>query len=236
MSCRKYLNLINFKRIEMPKIEIACFNPESAIIAFENGADRIELCAGLNEGGTTPDFETTKELREKINIPIFVMIRPRGGNFTYSEEEFEQMKNELLQLKTLNVDGFVFGILDEKDEVNSEQNTILVELAKPFPCTFHRAFDRARSLEESLEKVINCGFKTILTSGQKPNVSEGKENLKKLVELSDGRIEILIGGGLRSTNIQEIREYTKAGYFHSSAITDGGEFANPDEVIALKNK
>lgn len=220
----------------MSKIEIACFNPESAIIAFENGADRIELCDGLSEGGTTPDFETMKGLRTKITIPIFVMIRPRGGDFTYSEVEFEQMKKELVQLKSLGADGFVFGILDQNDEVNVEQNKVLVELADPLPCTFHRAFDRATNLEDSLEKVIDCGFKTILTSGQKPNVSEGKENLKKLVELSDGRIEILVGGGLRSTNIEEIREFTSAGYFHSSAITDGGAFAIADEVGALKNK
>lgn len=220
----------------MSKIEIACFNPESAVIASENGADRIELCDGLSEGGTTPDFETTKQLREKINIPIFVMIRPRGGDFTYSDEEFEQMRSALANLKTLQVDGFVFGILNENDEVNIEQNTELVELAKPYPCTFHRAFDRARDLEKSLEKVIQCGFKTILTSGQKPNVSEGKENLKKLVELSGGRIEILVGGGLRSTNIEELRDYTKAEYFHSSSITDNGNFANPNEIAALKNK
>jgi len=220
----------------MSKIEIACFNPESAIIAFENGADRIELCDGLSEGGTTPDFETMKQLREKITIPIFVMIRPRGGDFTYSDSEFEQMKNDLVHLKSLHADGFVFGILNENDEVNVEQNKTLVALASPLPCTFHRAFDRAASLEDSLEKVIECGFSTILTSGQKLNVSEGKENLKKLVELSDGRIEILVGGGLRSSNIEGIRASTKAGYFHSSAITDGGAFANPDEVVALKSK
>lgn len=220
----------------MSKIEIACFNPESALIAFENGADRIELCDGLSEGGTTPDFETVQELREKINISIFVMVRPRGGDFTYTDVEFEQMKSDLIQLKSLNVDGFVFGILDENDEVNIEQNKTLVELAKPLPCTFHRAFDRTKDLEKSLEKVIECGFTTILTSGQKPNVSEGKENLKKLVELSSGRIEILVGGGLRSSNIEEIRELTKAGYFHSSAITDGGAFANAEEIVALKNK
>ncbi|THV61985.1 copper homeostasis protein CutC [Chryseobacterium candidae] len=220
----------------MSKIEIACFNSESAVIAFENGADRIELCDGLSEGGTTPDFETMKKLREKINIPIFVMIRPRGGDFTYSDSEFEQMKNDLIQLKSLHADGFVFGILDENDEVNIEQNKALVKLAAPLPCTFHRAFDRAASLEESLEKVIECGFSTILTSGQKTNVSEGKENLKKLVALSGGRIEILVGGGLRASNIEEIRAVTNAAYFHSSAITDGGAFANADEVAALKGR
>ncbi|KAA0130772.1 copper homeostasis protein CutC [Chryseobacterium sp. SN22] len=220
----------------MSKIEIACFNPESAIIAFENGADRIELCDGLSEGGTTPNFETVKQLREKISIPIFVMIRPRGGDFTYSDEEFEQMKSDLILLKSLSVDGFVFGILDENDEVNTLQNKELVELAQPCPCTFHRAFDRAKDLGQSLEKVIGCGFTTILTSGQKPNVSEGRENLEKLVELSAGRIEILVGGGLRSTNIEEIREFTKAEYFHSSAITDGSAFASAEEVVALKTK
>lgn len=219
----------------MSKIEIACFNPESAITAFENGADRIELCDGLSEGGTTPDFETVKQLREKISIPMLVMIRPRGGDFTYSDEEFAQMKSDLRHLKSLKVDGFVFGILDENDEINTLQNKELVELAKPYPCTFHRAFDRAKDLETSLEKVIGCGFTTILTSGQKPNVSEGRENLKKLVELSAGRIEILVGGGLRSTNIKEIREFTQAQYFHSSAITDGGAFASAEEVVALKN-
>ncbi len=141
-----------------------------------------------------------------------------------------------MRLKSLKVDGFVFGILNENDEVNIEQNKTLVEMAKPLPCTFHRAFDRASGLENTLENVIECGFKTILTSGQKSNVSDGKENLKKLVELSDGRIEILVGGGLRSSNIEEIREVTKAGYFHSSAITDGGAFANASEVVALKSK
>ncbi|WP_370898021.1 copper homeostasis protein CutC [Chryseobacterium gossypii] len=220
----------------MSKIEIACFNPESAIIAFQNGADRIELCDGLSEGGTTPAFETAKQLRQRINIPIFAMIRPRGGDFTYSDAEFEQMKLELIRLKSLHIDGFVFGILDENDEVNIRQNTTLVELVKPLPCTFHRAFDRAKDMEGSLEKIIECGFNTILTSGQRPNVDEGKENLKKLVELAAGRIEILVGGGLRSGNIQEIREYTKAAYFHSSAITDGGSFPSAEEVMALKNK
>lgn len=219
----------------MKKIEIACFNPESAIIAAKNGADRIEFCDGLQEGGTTPNFETTKLIKEQVQIPVYVMIRPRGGDFVYSEEEFQQMKSDIIELKKLDVDGFVFGILEENDEVNIIQNKILVDLASPKPCTFHRAFDRAKDLEKSLEKVIDCDFKTILTSGQKSNVMEGKENLKKLVELAKERIEILAGGGLRSTNINEIETFTKATYFHSSAITDGGSFANPDEIKALKN-
>ena len=96
----------------MPKIEIACINPESAIIAYENGADRIEFCDGLNEGGTTPNFETTKQIKEKISIPILVMIRPRGGDFTYSDEEFLQMKSDVIQLKSLQVDGIISDFPD----------------------------------------------------------------------------------------------------------------------------
>lgn len=218
----------------MSKIEIACFNHVSAIVAFENGADRIELCDGFEKGGTTPDFKLTKGVKDLISIPIFVMIRPRGGDFLYSDEEFEQMKTDIVKFKNLNIDGFVFGILDANHKVNLEQNTALVELAKPLPCTFHRAFDRAIGLQESLESVIECGFTTVLTSGQKINVVEGKEFLKKLVEWSAERIEILVGGGLRSTNCKDIKDYTKADYFHSSAIIDNGNFANPSEIQALK--
>ncbi|WP_407404066.1 copper homeostasis protein CutC [Chryseobacterium sp.] len=218
----------------MSKIEIACFNHVSAIVAFENGADRIELCDGFEKGGTTPEFELTKGVRKLITIPIYVMIRPRGGDFLYTNAEFQQMKMDIIKFKTLNVDGFVFGILDENHQVNVAQNKELVELAQPFPCTFHRAFDRAIGLKETLENVIECGFSTILTSGQKPNVVEGKEYLKKLVEWSDNRIEILVGGGLRSGNCKDIREYTNANFFHSSAIIDNGNFANPSEIKALK--
>lgn len=218
----------------MSKIEIACFNHVSAIVAFENGADRIELCDGFEKGGTTPEFELTKGVRKLITIPIYVMIRPRGGDFLYTDAEFEQMKADIIKFKTLNIEGFVFGILDENHQVNVAQNKELVELSKPYPCTLHRAFDRAIGLQESLERAIDCGFTTILTSGQKPNAVEGKEYLKKLVEWSNGRIEILVGGGLRSGNCKDIKECTDANYFHSSAIIDKGNFANPAEIKALK--
>ena len=164
------------------------------------------------------------------------MIRPRGGNFVYSEAEFEQMKLEIETIKKLGVNGFVFGILNEDKTINIEQNKTLVEFAKPFSCTFHRAFDEVLNVEKALEDVISCGFSTILTSGTFPNVMEGKEILKQLVNQANNRIKIMPGGGLRSTNISELNEMVNANWYHSSAITDGSEIANPEEIIQLKNK
>lgn len=219
----------------MNKLEIACFNLESAVIAQQNGADRIELCDGIAVGGTTPDEEMVSRARAVLTVDLYVMIRPRGGNFVYSDAEFEQMKAEIQSLKRLNVDGFVFGILNEDKTINSNQNVELVNLAKPFPCTFHRAFDAAAHLNQSLEDVIQCGFQTILTSGQKPNVIEGINQLSELVEKANGRITIMPGGGLRSTNIELIQQKTNAVFYHSSAITDGSETAVASEVVALKS-
>lgn len=220
----------------MNQLEIACFNLKSAIIAQENGAERIELCAEMEVGGTTPDFEITKQIRELVLVDLNVMIRPRGGNFVYSEAEFEQMKNEILQFKEIGVNGFVFGILDDNNSINISQNKELVELAKPFPCTFHRAYDEVSDVFQALEDVIACGFQTILTSGQKPNVVEGVNRLAELVFKAKNQIVIMPGGGLRSTNIEFLQEKTKATFYHSSAITDGSESANAEEIIQLKNK
>ena len=222
--------------MEQSKLEIACFNLESAIIAQENGADRVELCANMKEGGTTPDFAITKAAREVLSIDLNVMIRPRGGNFVYSDFEYAQMKAEITAFKKLNVDGFVFGILKEDGSVNIEQNKELVVLANPFPCTFHRAFDEVNDVNQSLEYVIECGFKTILTSGQEKNVVEGIDVLARLVERANNRIYIMPGGGLRSSNIILLKERTNASFFHSSAITDSSETANGDEVKLSKMK
>ncbi len=218
------------------KIEIACFNLESALIAQKAGADRVELCADMTFGGTTPLIETIQQAREHLTIDINVMIRSRGGNFVYSDSEFEQMKSEIETIKKLGVNGFVFGILKEDNTINIQQNKALVELAKPLPCTFHRAFDQVSNYEKALEEVISCGFSTILTSGTFPNVMEGKEVLKQLIIQAKNRIEIMPGGGLRSTNISELDEMVNANWYHSSAITDGSETANQEEIIKLKKK
>lgn len=217
----------------MNKLEIACFNLTSAVIAQENGADRVELCAGIEVGGTTPDFEITKKVRELIDIDLNVMIRPRGGNFVYSDAEFEQMKLEIIEFKKLNVNGFVFGILNEDNSINTIQNTELVNLAKPFPCTFHRAFDEVSNVFQSLEEIIEYGFQTILTSGQGKNVVDGVNRLSELVSKANNRIIIMPGGGLRSNNINFIVQKTKATFYHSSAITEETKTANVEEIIRL---
>ena len=220
----------------MKKIEIACFNLESVLIAQKAGADRVELCADMSVGGTTPTIETIQQARENLTIDLYAMIRPRGGNFVYSDSEFEQMKSEIEAIKKLGVNGFVFGILKDDNTINIEQNKVLVELANPFPCTFHRAFDAISDYEKAVEDVISCGFSTILTSGTFPNVMEGKEVLKQLVKQANNRIEIMPGGGLRSTNISALDEMVNANWYHSSAITDGSEIASPEEIVQLKKK
>jgi len=219
----------------MNKLEIACFNIESAKIACENGADRIELCDEIEVGGTTPTIKMIQQTSENLNIDLYVMIRPRGGNFVYSVAELEVMKSEIIEFKKLKVNGFVFGILNEDKTINIEQNSALIELAKPFPCTFHRAFDEVADYEQALEDVISCGFSTILTSGTHSNVVDGIDVLKKLVHLAKNRITIMPGGGLRSTNIKRIQEVTQAIFYHSSAITDGNQIANATEIFNLKS-
>lgn len=218
------------------KIEIACFNLESVLLAQKSGADRVELCANISVGGTTPSIEIIQQAREHLTIDLYVMIRPRGGNFVYSEVELEQMKSDIEFIKQLGVNGFVFGILNKDKTINIEQNKALVELAKPLPCTFHRAFDTVDKYEQALEDIIACGFSTVLTSGTFSNVMEGKEVLKKLAIQSKNRIEIMPGGGLRSTNISELNQTVNTNWHHSSAITDGTEIANPEEITQLKKK
>lgn len=217
------------------QLEIACFNYESAIIAQDNGADRIELCDDMRLGGTTPNLITAERVREKLTIKMHVIIRPRGGDFVYTEEEFLEMKQDIKQLKELGVDGFVFGILNQDGSINKEQNLELVQLASPLSCTFHRAFDVVNSVEQGLEEVIECGFQTILTSGRGKNVEEGIFDLEVIQKLANGRIEIMPGGGLRSSNIKLLQEKLQPTFYHSSAITDQTETANPEEIKELKN-
>ena len=219
----------------MKKLEIACFNIASALVASKSNADRIELCADASSGGITPTFEDIKTLRKETDKEIMIMIRPRGGDFIYSDKEFEQMKSEIIMIKNFRIDGFVFGILNEENEIDFERNRELIELAKSFPCTFYRAFDRTKDAEDSLETVIKLGFKTILTSGLAHHVEEGKQQLKTLVQTAKDRITIMPGGGLRSTNIEEIDSFTQATYFHSSAMIDDSGIANLEEINHLKS-
>jgi len=204
------------------KLEIACFNRRSALIAADAGADRIELCSGMAVGGTTPDLRDLEALSSSVSIPINVMIRPRGGNFLYTHEEFQQMLTDIENFKHL-ASGFVFGVLNADSSVSLSENEALVKAANPLPCTFHRAFDEVANMEQALQDVITCGFKSILTSGGRSTAYEGSAALRYLVNLSQGVIEIIVGGSVRSSNIQALEAETKATWFHSSAIINSSE-------------
>jgi copper homeostasis protein len=214
-------------------LEIACFNTESAIIAAEAGADRIELCDDFSAGGITPNYESYEVVRKTISKTIFVMIRPRGGDFTYTENEFEQMQSDIQYFKARQVDGFVFGILNEDLSINEIQNKLLVQLAHPLPCSFHRAFDRSGDFVSNLKAVIDCGFKTILTSGSKSSAIDGLLQLKELIRLSESKIEIMPGGGVRSSNIALLKENLDTVYFHTSAILQE-DMADTNEIKLIK--
>ena len=215
------------------KLEIACFNLESALIAQQGGADRIELCDNFSAGGTTPNYGTFETARKLISIDLFVMVRPRGGNFIYSTAEFEQMKMDILYFKKMNTDGFVFGILNEDETIDKKRNIELIKLAHPLPCSFHRAFDKAADSTQALEDIIECGFQTLLTSGHPISAIEGLEQLSELIKYSNGRIMIMPGGGVRSSNISILKNKVNTSFYHSSAIIKN-DIADLNEVKLLK--
>lgn len=215
-------------------LEIACFEITSAETAIQSMADRIEFCENMELGGLTPNFYEFLHLKRNYKTPIYVMIRPSGGSFFYSESEFTEMKKDIIIFKEAGADGFVFGILNANNEIDEAKNAELITLAGDIPCTFHRAFDRTKDLEKSIETLIKLGFKTVLTSGGKSSAVEGKENLKNLVQKYSGKIEILIGGGVRSENISELKEFTGGTSFHSSAITKYNTFVSESEIKKLK--
>lgn len=215
-------------------LEIATFDITSAEITLNSVADRIEFCADINSGGVTPDLEELRYLKDKYSKPIHVMIRPVGGDFLYTDSEFKQMQKDIIDFSKAKADGFVFGILDENQEIDIEKNKILIDLAHGKPCVFHRAIDRTKNIFESTQKLIELGFKEILTSGGENSAMEGKKNLKKMIEDYSDDIKILIGGGVRSNNISELKNVTQGKYFHSSAVLSYESFANADEIKKLK--
>ncbi len=199
------------------KLEICCYNYQSSIVAAQAGADRIELCADAAEGGTTPGFGTIKRVKEKISIEVYPIIRPRGGDFFYDDDEFIMMKTEILLCKELGCEGVVFGMLKQDGSIDKERCKQLVALAYPLSVTFHRAFDRAVNPFEALEDIIQTGCERILSSGHKPVAEEGAQLLDELIRQANDRIIIMPGSGIRAANIAEVARKTGAREFHSSA-------------------
>jgi copper homeostasis protein len=219
-------------------LEIAVFNLQSALLALNIGVDRLELCENPNEGGTTPSYGTLKLVREKVSIPVFPIIRPRGGDFLYTPEEFETMQKDILLCKELGYEGVVIGLLNADGTIDKQRTKQLIDLAYPLEITFHRAFDRTIDPLQALEDIIDCGCTRILTSGQVPNAFDGKDLLKQLVTQADDRITIMPGSGVRSSNIKALAAYTGATELHSSArkvLATTMEFNQPTMDENLQN-
>ena len=198
-------------------LEIAVFNIESAISAIAAGADRIEFCENPMEGGTTPSYGSLKTLIHKTKTPVFPIIRPRGGDFLYSDDEFDSMKSDLLLVKDLGYPGAVIGLLKKDGHIDIDRTAALVSIADNMEITFHRAFDRCIDPLKGLEDIIQTGCKRILTSGQVPHVSNALPLITQLVNNANGRITIMPGSGVRANNIADIISSTGVMEIHSSA-------------------
>lgn len=197
-------------------IEIATSDFATTRSAVAGGADRIELCANLAEGGTTPSYGTIKQCREAFSVSLFPIIRPRGGDFLYTEEEFQIMLQEVRLCKQLGCDGVVIGLLNNDGTIDIKRTSLLVEAAYPLGVTFHRAFDRCKDPHEALEQLVEIGCERILTSGQQPAAPEGVELIAELNKLAADRIIIMPGSGVRKENIKMLAERTGCTEFHSS--------------------
>jgi copper homeostasis protein len=214
-------------------LEVACFNSKSAILACAAGAQRIELCAGASVGGTTPSLASLQDvLASRVDVPVHVMIRPRGGSFVYSGEELDQLKADIVQFKPL-ADGLVFGILNAQNCVDVERNRELVALAAPRPCTFHRAIDEVDDLLQAVDDIVECGFASILTSGGEADAVAGALKIANMVRHAAQKVSIIAGGGVRASNIKELKELAHADWYHSSALVDGSGVASSEQVRSL---
>jgi len=196
------------------KLEICVDNVESAIDAQKAGADRVELCNNLIEGGTTPGYGAILSARNNLNIGLNVIIRPRGGDFLYSDLEYDIMKRDIDICGECGVDGIVLGILKSDGTIDVERTAKLIELAHPMSTTFHRAFDMCSDPVQGLEDVIASGADRLLTSGQKDKAQDGAELISQLVGQAGGRIIIMPGSGINESNIAQIARETRAKEFH----------------------
>lgn len=220
-------------RTELDKpilLEVCIDSVASAVASERGGAERVELCSNLLEGGATPSAGMIARARQRISIGLQVMIRPRGGDFCYSPDEFDVMKQDILVAKRLGADGVVLGILKLDGTVDSERTRELIALARPLKATFHRAFDMSRDLVQALKDVIDTGADCILTSGGEPTALEGRSTLARLVHSANGRIVLMAGGGIRADNAQSIVAATKVSAIHvglKAPVPSPMQYRNP---------
>ncbi len=205
------------KKINGIFLEICANSPTAALAAQRAGASRVEFCQSLELGGTSPSYGQLKLARKALTIGLHVLIRPRGGDFLYNEQEFEEMKEDIAFCKEIGCDGVVIGILNKDGSVDKTRMQELVKLAKPMCVVFHRAFDRCNNPSQSLEDIIDLGCDRILTSGLQNTAWDGRDLLKELIAQANGRIEIMPGAGVNANNVKELIQYTGARSVHASA-------------------
>jgi copper homeostasis protein len=241
--------LLNYKSFTMI-IEIAVFNLESAIMAFEAGAHRIELCSSPAEGGLTPSAATMRLAVKYVKIPVHVMIRPREGDFCYSAKEFETMLLDVAAAKIAGMKGVVTGILNPDGTVDEDRMSVFVKAASPMNVTFHRAFDMVADQDKELETIIRSGCVRILTSGGKPTAPEGIDAISNIIIKANGRITIMPGSGVNMNNIRYLAEMSGATEMHLSArklvsgkmnfrnsvVTMGGNVTIPDYDLQMPDQ
>lgn len=218
-----------------PIIEICCYSLADCTAAQMGGADRAELCANPLEGGTTPSYGILKMARNLLAMQVRAIIRPRGGDFVYSDIEFLTMQADILQCKELDMDGIVTGILTNDGSLDLKRMQILIELADPLPVTFHRAIDLTIDPVHSIEQLISAGCSSVLTSGSSKNAVEGIENLRILKERFEGKIEIIAGGSIHADNISQIARRTNLQAYHASLrkpFQDGGQFGAYEPILS----
>ncbi len=212
-------------------LEAPVFNVQAAMEAAQQGIDRLELCANFPEGGETPSAGMLRFLKSELDLPIFVMIRPRGGDFVYSSKELLVMKHDIQLLGDLGVDGFVFGVLDAQGIVNESACEFLLRAAGSKPCTFHRAIDASANLQDSLKKIMQLGFQRVLTSGGKNSLSEGLDQVLELLRLAQDQLIVMPGGGLKPAHVPILKASGYLKEIHASckqAKPSSNRFINPE--------
>lgn len=216
-------------------IEVPVFNLQSAVDAAQCGAHRIELCDNPAEGGTTPSAGVIVQSLKMLSVDVFVMIRPRGGNFDYSGAEYEAMQRDISFCKQSGAKGVVFGILTKDGKLDVSRCRQLIQQARPMQVTLHRAFDVTRDAMEALEDAIAAGFDRILTSGQQPTALEGAKEIASLVQRAGKRIIIMAGSGINSGNVIEVVQQTGVCEVHCSAREWMEDVTPPEQQISFNS-
>lgn len=217
----------------MPALEVACFEYDAAIAAANTGAHRIEFATNYIVGGITPSLSTLKQVLNKVNIPVQVLIRCKPGNFVYSTPELLQMEADIKAAVDMGASGLVFGCLHPNNEIDLEANQQLLAAAQGVPCTFHRAFDPLPNYSVGLNQIIAMGFHALLTAGSSTNAWEGRDTLAQLLVQAEQKIDLICGGGIRSNNLPQLLQTTQASWFHSACITNQAQVLDIAELSRM---